>query len=128
MSEKLEERPTAAFILSLLGGIFMILSGSLTLFFVNVISYGMGYSPYRWGMMGWGMMGFLPWFWIIGLVSGVIVLIGAAMLYTRPEESATWGVLILVFSIISLLGMGGFFIGFLLGLIGGILAIVWKPK
>jgi hypothetical protein len=127
MNETLKEKPTAAFILSLLGGIFMILGGGLTLFVTSLIGYGMGYSP-GWHMMGWGMMGFLPWFWIIGLVSGVIVLIGAAMLYTRPEESATWGVLILMFSIISLLGMGGFLIGFLLGLIGGILAIVWKPK
>ncbi|TMI14975.1 zinc ribbon domain-containing protein [Candidatus Bathyarchaeota archaeon] len=40
-----------------------------------------------------------------------------------------WGVIIIILSLISFAtsSLGGFFIGFLLGLIGGILGIVYKP-
>ncbi|MEM4545186.1 MAG: DUF6114 domain-containing protein [Nitrososphaerota archaeon] len=33
----------------------------------------------------------------------------------------------LIFSIISLVSMGGFIIGAILGIVGGALAIAWKP-
>jgi len=34
---------------------------------------------------------------------------------------------VLVFSVLSLLGMGGFFIGAVFGIVGGMLALTWKP-
>lgn len=61
------------------------------------------------------------------IASGLAVLLGAAMIYSRPRETSTWGVVILVFSLVSLFGMGGFFIGAILGIVGGILALTWKP-
>ncbi len=88
------------------------------------------------GMMGGfqGMMGslgipfgFMSGFFLIGLVSGVLVMIGALMLNTRPTEHTAWGIIILVFSAISILGMGGFLVGAILGIVGGALAISWKP-
>jgi hypothetical protein len=36
-------------------------------------------------------------------------------------------VLILVFSILSFLGMGGFFVGGVIGIIAGALALSWNP-
>lgn len=65
---------------------------------------------------------------IVGLVSGAIVVIGAVMLRMQPQEHLTWGILILVFSIISFAGMGGYFIGALLGIIGGALALNYRPR
>lgn len=65
---------------------------------------------------------------IVGLVSGAIVVIGALMLRMQPQEHLTWGILILVFSIISFAGMGGYFIGALLGIIGGALALSYRPR
>lgn len=64
---------------------------------------------------------------LFGLVSGVIVLASAALLLAVPNQTRTWGVLILVFSILSFLGLGGFVIGAVLGIVGGILALRWKP-
>ncbi len=145
-----ERRPTAAFVLSLLAGIFILLGGGMRYMMGSLIeSYGgyggyggmmggyggwgfggmmNGYNGYGYGMMrglgfGFGLMG------ILGLVFGVIVIISALMLNSRPHEHKTWGILILVFSVLSIFGsmMGGFGIGVLLGLIGGILAITWKP-
>ena len=92
-----------------------------------------GYNGYYGGMMGGfgGMMGGLgsPFggLWFIGLIAGIVVIIGAIMLGSRPAERATWGTVIIVFSIVSFLGMGGFFIGALLGIAGCALALSWRP-
>jgi hypothetical protein len=119
--------PETAFILSLIGGIFMFVGGG-TMWLI------FGGMPYYW-MMGMGHMpgasypfAFLSMLFIVGIVSGIIVIIGAVMLRSRPEQYYTWAILILVFSIISLIGMGGFFIGALLGIAGGALALSWRPR
>jgi hypothetical protein len=50
------------------------------------------------------------------------------MLNSKPQEHTTWGMLIAIFSALSIFGaMGGFGIGLILGLIGGVLAVIWKP-
>ena len=64
---------------------------------------------------------------VAGLVSGIIVIIGSLMLNAHPAEHRAWGVVILVFSLVSFLGMGGFMIGALLGIAGGALALAYKP-
>ena len=65
---------------------------------------------------------------ILGIAWGVIIIAAANNLRAHPEQHATWGALILVFSLISWVGgIGGLLIGFLLGLIGGIMAIAWQP-
>jgi len=78
--------------------------------------------------MGW-MMG-APWFTammtgtsIIGSVSGAMVILGAIMMSQKPHESHKWGVIVLIFSLLSFFGMGGFLIGAVLGIIGGTLAL-----
>lgn len=123
-----QEKPTTAFILSLIAGVFIILGGGM----MSMLGYGfMGMMSRYGGFGGWnGMMG--PGFGmmrILGLVFGVIVIISALMLNSKPQEHTTWGTLILVFSVLSIFGsaMSGFGIGLILGIIGGILAITWKP-
>lgn len=65
---------------------------------------------------------------ILGLVSGVLVLIGALMLNGKSVSSKSIGTVIIVFSIPSVLTGGGFIIGFILGIISGVKALRWKPK
>ena len=127
-----EERPTAAFILSLVAGVFIILGGGMTSLFGYGFMGMMGRNGSWGGMMGpgFGMMGFaFGMMGFLGLIFGVIVIISALMLNSKPQEHTTWGTLILIFSVISIFGsaMGGFGIGLILGIIGGILAITWKP-
>jgi hypothetical protein len=51
------------------------------------------------------------------------------MLYKNPVQHELWGTLIIVFSVVSVISfMGGMGIGLLLGIIGGILAVLWKPQ
>jgi hypothetical protein len=83
------------------------------------------------GMMGPGMiMPLQPFMWTaIAVISaiaigiGAILIIGGYLIYRKPESAGKWGVAILVASIVGLFGMGGFFIGPILGIIGGILAL-----
>jgi len=72
-----------------------------------------------------GIIGVLGGF---GLVSGMIVLISGVMLRGNPSQRSVWGVLILVFSVLSFFGFGGFIVGAIVGTIGGIMALTWKPS
>jgi hypothetical protein len=60
---------------------------------------------------------------VIGLICGVWVLFGAIMLYTRPVNKKVWGAIVMVFSIPAVIAGGGFIIGFILGMLGGFLAL-----
>jgi hypothetical protein len=90
-------------------------------------------GPHYGGMMGgyYGTGGYGGWFYLlaaVGLVSGVIILLGSVMLYSRPGKAQTWGALILTFSVVSFFGMGGFLLGAILGIVGGVLALTWHPQ
>ncbi len=47
----------------------------------------------------YGMMqGFGGWFYgfaVLGIMTGVLVLFGAIMMYDRPRQAAMWGVMVL---------------------------------
>jgi len=135
------ERPTAAFVLSLIAGVFIVLGGGMR------SMMGSSFGPFGmmsgYGMMGYGYSGYgygsgyastrglgFELFGILGLIFGVIVIVSAIMLNSRPHEHSTWGVLIVIFSVMSIFGgaMGGLGVGLLLGLAGGILAITWKSN
>jgi hypothetical protein len=112
-----EKFPQLAVILSVLGGSLILLNSVLlTIWFL------IGGSV--WGMMGGftgmmdgfqGMMGsvgfplaMLSSFALIGIVAGGLVLVGAIMLARTPRDRGAWGIVILVFSVLSLISMGAF--------------------
>jgi len=102
----LNERPQVAFILSLIGGILMLLGGGVSSMWSMFGGLGMGDMMGGFdGMMGGfqGMMGnlgipfgFMSSFFLIGLVSGIMVTLGAVILNGRPSEHTAWGMIILV--------------------------------
>lgn len=129
-----DKRPTTAFVLSLIGGALMIANGAIMFMLYRNGWFGYGIMG---GMMGGyqGMMGgfgvpfgFMGSLMLVGLVSGIIVVVSAVMLNARSAEHLSWGVVIIVFSILSFFGMGGFFVGAILGIIGGAFAISWIPE
>jgi hypothetical protein len=131
------ERPTVAVILSIIGGVLMLVGGSMAFMMLSYNNGGFGMMSGFGGMMGSyrGMMdglgfpyGLMSGLMFVSLVSGVLVIIGAVMIDMHPSQSSTWGITVLVFSIVSFLGMGGFLIGAVLGIVGGALALSWKPK
>ncbi len=63
---------------------------------------------------------------VVGLVLAILVIIGSILIY-MPGKEVIGGILVLVFSIISLFfTAGGLFIGLILGIIGGALGLAKK--
>lgn len=119
------EKPTAAFILSLLGAIFIIIGGLVYAIIFSIIGSIVSFIP---GMEGLG--GTIAILGILGIVWGILTLVGAIMINSGDKSKVRTGsILVLIFSILSWFGAaGGLFIGFLLGLIGSILGLTWNPS
>ena len=94
------ERPTGAFVLTLLGGILQLILGI-------VVAAGW----YKFGT-GWDVPFAAYW-----IALAAATMLGAFMIYSKPSSTRTWGTIIIILSIIS--GIN------LLTLIGGILARRW---
>ena len=121
------DKPTAALVLSLLGGIFVLIGGLFQAFIGDLIS-SLGVATGATNATGVGStIGILG---IVGIVFGIVMILGGVMMYARPKTHVMWGVIVLILSIISFAtsSFGGFFIGFLLGLIGAILGLTFKPS
>ncbi len=120
----LSEKPTKAFTLSLMAGI-LILSNAVALGVVG--RWFPGILPTLPGSSG-NDATLLIGLATVGLLFGFIVLFGALMLYYKPTKKKAWGIVVIVFSIPSVIMGGGFIIGFILGIIGGKLALSGKTK
>ncbi len=117
------ETPDRAFTLSLTAGILILLNTTLlgvaATWFPGIIPTLPGSSGNDTTM--------LYQLTAMGLVFGVLVVCGAVLLSRNPEHATAWGILIVVFSLASVITGGGFIIGFILGIIGGAFALRWKP-
>lgn len=123
-------------ILSIIGGALIIISGLVPLGMLGMSGhYGM--MSGTGGMMMGGRFGMMmplqSFIWttmavvsVISIGTGVVLIIGGYSIYGKPESTGKWGVAILVASIVGLFSMGGFIIGPILGIIGGILALTRK--
>lgn len=133
-----EERPTAAFTLSVIG---LALHAIAAVYLVSATIYGSSF----WGggmfagptMMGpWMMMGG-PWFFGFGwlpftAVFGVLIIVlgvlGTVWLNTSDLRKIRSGAtLVLITSIIAFPTMFGFMIGSLLMFIGSLVGLTWRP-
>ncbi|GBC68984.1 hypothetical protein HRbin01_00674 [archaeon HR01] len=107
-------KPTAAFVLSLIGGIFVIIGGLIGALIGATLTFFIG-----------GVGGI---FGVLGIIWGILIIIFAILLYNNPSQRVAYSVLIIIFSVLSWIGaIGGFLIGFVLGLVGGILGLVHGP-
>jgi hypothetical protein len=124
-----KESPMIAIVLSYIGGILILLAGIMILAMGATFGYGyamMGGMMYGYGsgLIGSVMSGIGIW----SIICGVVIIVGAWMIGSNPVAAhTTWGALILALSALSYIGGGGFLFGGILGIIGGILAITWKP-
>lgn len=126
--------PKTASILALVGGIFIVLGGTLFIFVsafvlpnmsLSNISVPNGLSSSAIPALVSAAVGVMG---VFGLVTGAIVLASAILLLANVGQRSTWGILILVFSILSFMSLGGFIVGATLGIVGGILTLRWKPS
>src|SRR5207237_3574909 len=98
-----EKKPTAAFALSILAGIFTLV--------ISITAITSLLVP--------GFPSDLLLIW--GSIAGILVLVGSWLLYNNAAQRKLGSTLVLVFSILSMN-----FIGLILGLIGGFLGFTYK--
>jgi hypothetical protein len=108
-----------AFALSLIGGLLIV---------CNAVAVGVAGAYFPWGfptLPGSDNNATVPFTTIavIALICGALVLVAAIMLRIKPNNKKAWGAIVLVFSIPSVITGGGFIIGFILGIVGGFLAL-----
>jgi hypothetical protein len=107
-------RPIGAAVLTFVGG-FFILIGGIGLAFVGVFFFA--------------IFGKYSSFFLVGIVLGLLTMAFGALLLALPRLHVVWGVLVIVMAFLSLVfALAGFFLGFLLALIGGILALTYRPE
>ena len=117
------EKPTAAFALSLIGGIFYLLIGigvaALAGFVGALASIAAPIAGFAVAIVGG-----------IGLVSGILMIVGASMMNSSDVGRVRTGsILVLIFLLVgALFTFGGALIGFILALIGSILGLTWHPS
>jgi len=112
------EKPTTAYILSLIGGIFILIGGLV----IAAVGSIFVFLP----VAGAAIIGI----GVFGIICAILVILGAFWINSGEKDKVKNGaILVLLFSILSLIVTGGgFFIGFLLGLIGAILGLTWNPS
>ena len=81
----------------------------------------MGGMMISWGAGPWFMGG--GWLFPLSLVAGAVILLGAIMMNSRPQETRNWGIIVLIFSVLGLAGMGLSILGGIIGIVGGAMAI-----
>ena len=118
---------TFAYVVSLVGGLIVFITSV-----INVLWYSSGapnfggYGSFISGLMGgyhnfmgsYSSYGFLAGISLVSVICGVVMVMSAIMLRVHPEERVVWAIVIIAFSAASFVGMGGFFVGALLGIIG----------
>jgi hypothetical protein len=118
------EKPNKAFTLSLIAGILIVSNAVL----LGVVArWFIGIMPTLPGSSG-NDPTFLTELAVLGLILGVLVLLGAIMISIKPVNKNVWGVMIIVFSITTVVMGGGFIIGFILGILGGKIAFSRKTR
>jgi len=111
--------PRTAYLLGLIGGVLIVL------YAVYEIGVALAYGS-RIESVVHGAMRLLEILGAVGVVLGLLVILFALRLRSSPGTARTSGVLVLVMSLLSFVAGGGLFIGLILGLIGGIMAITWR--
>ena len=103
------ERPFVGGVLAVLAGIEMFFSGQLD---IGNIHVQLGIEGFQATVIPVGMV-------LLGVLSVLM-----------PAHRIFYGVLTLVVAVYSIVGvnLGGFFVGMLLGAVGGILIVAWMPR
>ena len=114
------DRPIGALILSLIGGLIILVVGIYVGSVLGTFARATGGAAH--GLLG--LASGLGW---LSAFFGLLIIVLGVVVYAQPERHLGGGIGILVLSLLSLVGSGGLFIGLILGVVGGILAIIFVP-
>ncbi|HML03774.1 MAG TPA: hypothetical protein VK487_10465 [Candidatus Bathyarchaeia archaeon] len=109
------KRATAGFVVSLVAGILILLDGIFLAVSGDFLS-SLGYGSFAGAVTVLGS---------ITVLFAIIVFVGAWLIHTLGREVAG-GIIVLIFSLISIVTGDGFVIGLILGIIGGAIGLAKK--
>lgn len=112
-------RPLAAMLIALFGGLLILTEGT---YYAAALS---GASSVG-GVVG-AIAGDLAGLFALGAFFGLLVVVLSVVLLLKPELHTSLGIAVVVLALLSLLGGGGWILGLVLALVGGILAIAFRP-
>ena len=112
-----QNKPTAAYVLTLITGIMNIIAAIALLILSSIVAntYSSYYYVYDYYFGAFILAAIGLWV----LIAAIILIVAGVKLNSDPMGHSKWGAVILVFSI----GVGS-----ILGIIGGILALTFKPE
>jgi hypothetical protein len=115
------KRANIGFALSLVASLVILSQGILRMTRGEILE-SLGISRFRiFDILGlrWEITG------AIGIVFSVLILIGAILIYSIGKETVG-GITVLVFAALSILTGGGWLVGLILGIVGGVLGLLKK--
>jgi uncharacterized membrane protein YjjP (DUF1212 family) len=114
-----KDYPRTAFWLSAAGAVLILIQGVAFIFVLSI----------------WSTIEYGGWLGLADVILGIIMIIAAmiigsaaASLVTSPQYKVAGGSTIAIASFFALFLGGGYVIGSVLGIIGGLLAIIWRGK
>ncbi len=119
MVEEKKKRATAGFIVSLIAAILILLNAIFVSAIIGIIG-AVGFKELM-PIVAGGLIIYT----VVGVIFAVLVLIGAILIYI-PGKEVVGGILVIIFSLLSVITGGGFLIGLILGIIGGALGLAKK--
>ena len=136
------KKPMAALILLVFGGLIVIAGGIISTLTVSTVYKLVSSNPAAYNLTSTNAsssaansaaLGFLSQLGtlsgVIGVICGVIVLLMGILILmgnTGVDKVHKLGIVAIIFSFVSLINGGGFLVGFILALVGSILAIRYK--
>lgn len=119
----MDDKPTAAFVLGLIAGILGLIFGVAIAAVATIGGIAaLAMAPME-GLhwLGGALIALGLW-WVI---AAVLIIVGSFMINSgMPDKVRTGGILVLVFSILSIPN----WITLIIGVVGGALALAWKPS
>jgi hypothetical protein len=111
-------RASAGFAVSLIGGAIITITALILLMFWSSL------SPLLFLILPWlAPLGY--YVWVLGLIAGLVMMVGSAVIYL-PGKEHVGAAIVLIFSIISLVVLGGLIVGFTMGIVGAALGFAKK--
>jgi len=116
--EEAVRRATVGSAISLIAGIIILINAVMFVSLADFIELVGGIIP---GFVADIFTGLA----VVGLIFALLVIMGAFLIY-MPGKETIGGILVIIFSILSIIIGGGFLIGLILGIIGGALGLAKK--
>jgi hypothetical protein len=115
------KRAVIGFVLSLIAAIIIIAQGLVRIFRGEAIAL-LGSDEIRRRVLSGLRLEFVG---TLAIIFAILILWGAYFIYS-PGRETVGGIIVLVFAAISIITEGGWLIGFILGIIGGVLGLLKK--